>query len=82
MLHKDNSIGMGALLPEGQANMMPGPFVPPPSENPWIAAAGGSSVGMGVPLMPPNPIGPFGPGPAVSSASQGGGDLVSWLREE
>ncbi len=72
MLHKDNSIGMGSLLPEGQMNMMPGPFVPPPAENPWIAAGGGG----GVPLMPPNPPGPFGPGPSTSNV---GGDLVRFL---
>lgn len=70
-------MGMGSLLPEGQMNMMPGPGgafgigAPAPSENPWIAASGSSG---GVPLMPVNPPGPFGPGPS-NSVSQGG-DLV------
>lgn len=59
-------------------NMMQGGFgqPPPPSENPWIAAA--SAGNTGVPLMPPNPPGPFGPVqpvPPVSIAVPIGGDM-------
>jgi hypothetical protein len=85
MLHKDNGVGIGSLLPEGQMNMMPGAgsFAnPPPVDNPWISAGGGGSGGGGGgPLMPPHPPGPFGPGPGSgSSGPQGnmGGDMVSF----
>ena len=75
MLHQDNGVPVGNLLPEGQTGSMmmgtgvrPGFGVPPPqqqSDNPWIAAAS-----TGGPLMPINPPGPFG------QANQGQGDLV------
>jgi len=88
MLHKDNGVGMGSLMPEGQMNMLAGAggfgAPQPPTENPWLAAAAGGATG--VPLMPPNPPGPFGPSPAVPSSvtatiSGGvGGDLVIYLR--
>jgi hypothetical protein len=85
MLHKDNAMGMGSLMPEGQMNMMSGAGggggfggPQPPTENPWLAAAAGA--GTGVPLMPPNPPGPFGPSPVVAPSSVGaaisGGDMV------
>ncbi|ODM93102.1 Cleavage stimulation factor subunit 2 [Orchesella cincta] len=74
MLHKDNQVAMGSLLPEGQMNnMMQGGFIQPQpaTENPWIAAAVAST-----PLMPPNPPGPFGPAPvppvSVPSVPVGG----------
>ncbi|CAG7727689.1 unnamed protein product [Allacma fusca] len=69
MLHKDSSVPVGTLLPEGQMGVMagtgPGPVPamtgpPPPTENPWITAAASS-----VPLMPLNPPGPFGQGPVA-----------------
>ncbi len=80
MLHKDNQVAMGSLLPEGQMNnMMQGQSQgfgqpPPATENPWIAAAAASTA---VPLMPPNPPGPFGPAPVppVSGSVPVGGDL-------
>jgi len=78
MLHKDNAVGMGSLGPEGQMNMMSAGFGGPPSDNPWIAAASGS--GTSVPLMPPNPPGPFGapPGSTQTGPPSGnsGGDMV------
>ncbi|CAL8141449.1 unnamed protein product [Orchesella dallaii] len=80
MLHKDNQVAVGSLLPEGQMNnMMQGGFIQPPpaTENPWIAAAAAASTG--VPLMPPNPPGPFGPPPvppvSVPVSVPVGGDL-------
>lgn len=78
MLHKDNHVAIGSLLPEGQMNnMMQGGFSQPPpvTENPWIAAAAASTA---VPLMPPNP-GAFGPAPVPAVSVPGsvplGGDL-------
>lgn len=88
MLHQDNGVPVGSLLPEGQIGSMmmggpgPGPrsgFGMPPTsqpDNPWIAAAGPG----GGPLMPINPPGPFGPGQSLGS-NQGQGDLVWNINE-
>lgn len=74
MLHKDSSVPVATLLPEGQIGVMgtPMPGPPPPTDNPWLAAA------AGVPVMPVNPPGPFGPGPVMPPVSVPGGDMVNY----